>query len=51
MIDIVFGMDGDQHFAHRPDFVNLQESLCGFGDTEQEALDDLRGQELEQEEV
>ena len=43
--EVVYGMDGNQHTAHRTDFVNLQESPCGFGNTEKEALEDLRKQE------
>ena len=32
------GMDGNQHTACFEDFINLQESPCGFGDTEKEAI-------------
>ena len=37
-------MNGDQHCATRPDFVNLQESPAGFGNTEEEAIRDLNEQ-------
>ena len=43
--DVIYGQDGDQYIAHRPDFINLQESPCGFGDTEEEAKSDLIKQE------
>ena len=42
---LIFGIDGNQATCHRGDFVNLQESLCGFGNTNEEALADLREQE------
>lgn len=45
--DFVIGMDGNAVFCHRLDFTNLQESLCGFGDTRDEALADLLRQEQE----
>ena len=34
-------MDGKAWCATRPDFVNLQESLAGFGETEAEAIENL----------
>ena len=43
--DIATGLDGNQYFAHRRDFINLQESLAGFGDTPEEAIEDLKKQE------
>ncbi len=45
--DVVYGIDGDQHTCVRGDFENLQESLCGFGNTEEDALEDLIRQEKE----
>lgn len=35
------GMDGDQHTAKFEDFINLAESICGFGDTQELAVFDL----------
>lgn len=35
---IVLGTDGDQHTATFDDFFNLQESPCGFGNTQREAV-------------
>lgn len=35
-------MDGDKFCATRRDFINLQESLAGFGDTEKEAIEHLK---------
>ena len=43
----IYGMDGNQHTCQRPDFVNLAESLCGFGDTQEKAKADLLRQEQE----
>ena len=43
--NIVYGQDGNQYTAHRYDFINLQESPCGFGNNHQEAIDDLIRQE------
>lgn len=34
-------VDGDQYYAHLEDFENLQESFCGWGETELEAIQDL----------
>jgi len=34
-------MDGNKWCAVQKDFINLQESLAGYGDTEQEARDNL----------
>lgn len=34
-------MDGDKFCAVKPDFVNLQESPAGFGDTKNEAIKNL----------
>ena len=42
---IIYGIDGDQYTAYREDFINLQESCCGFGNNHQEALEDLLSQE------
>lgn len=39
---VTYKQDGNQVCAHLNDFVNLQESPAGFGDTEEEALADLR---------
>lgn len=41
LIGIQLGEDGDQKTAHRYDFVNLQESPCGFGCDYLEAMADL----------
>lgn len=38
-------MNGNQHCATRPDFVNLQESPAGFGDTKEDAIKDLERNE------
>ena len=38
-------MDGDSYYARRLDFQNLQESCCGFGNSESEAVIDLIKQE------
>ena len=43
--NIVYGVDGDLYTAYRNDFVNLQESCCGYGNNHQEAVDDLIRQE------
>lgn len=40
-ISYIIEHDGDAWVAHRSDFVDLQESLAGFGDTPLEALVDL----------
>ena len=40
-IGVVLKMDGSQWFAHRRDFVNLQESPAGFGYTALEAMSEL----------
>ena len=40
-IGIVLGVDGDQKTAHKSDFINLQESPCGFGNTYLEAMSNL----------
>lgn len=45
--DEVFGTDGNKFTCRRPDFVNLQESLCGFGDTMEEAKADLLKHEFD----
>lgn len=39
--NIVFGLDGNQYTAHFDEFLNLQESPCGFGDTPEEAVKHL----------
>ena len=41
---IVIGKDGNQVTAHFRDFINLQLSDCGFGDTERDAVLDLKKQ-------
>lgn len=38
---IQLGMDGDQHTAVFNSFFNLQESPCGFGSTQKEAIKNL----------
>lgn len=43
--DITVELDGNAWCAKRHDFVNLQESLAGFGDTQVDAVKDLRRQE------
>lgn len=40
-IQIIFKLDGDAWCAHYPWFINLQESAVGFGDTPQEAFQNL----------
>lgn len=35
-------MDGDQFCAVKPDFINLQESPVGFGNTKKEAIQALK---------
>ena len=42
----VLSKDGNQWCATRQDFVNLQESLAGFGDEPHDAMIDLLQQEL-----
>ena len=44
--NVFYGKDGNMFTAKRSDFVNLQESLCGFGSIEDEALRDLIRQEI-----
>lgn len=41
---VIVQMNGDQHCATRPDFINLQESPAGFGDTRDDAIKDLEAQ-------
>lgn len=43
--DFIYGEDGNQITCFRPDFIDLQESHCGFGDTLEEAKADLIRQE------
>ncbi len=38
----IISKDGNQICATLPDFINLQESPAGFGDTEDDAIDSLR---------
>lgn len=38
-------MDGDKWCATRKDFTNLQESPAGFGDTQEEAINNLKANE------
>ena len=38
---IIFGVDGDQKTAYFDDFINLQESPCGFGNTQKDAVEHL----------
>jgi len=40
-VGCVLGVDGDRKTATRRDFENLQESLCGFGETYLHAMSDL----------
>lgn len=37
-IEYQVGMDGNAWYCHGLDFVNLQESLVAFGETEDEAI-------------
>jgi hypothetical protein len=37
---VVLSCDGDQFCVHGLDFINLVESVAGFGDTPHEALED-----------
>ena len=38
---IIFGVDGNQRTAYFDDFINLQESPCGFGNTQKDAVEEL----------
>jgi hypothetical protein len=40
-VGVILGVDGDQKTATRKDFINLQESPCGFGKTYLSAMSDL----------
>lgn len=40
-ISIVLGVDGNQYTAVFDNFINLQESPCGFGSTQKEAVEEL----------
>ena len=40
-VGIELGIDGNQCFARRNDFEDLQQSDCGFGDTYLDAMADL----------
>lgn len=40
-LGIELGVDGNAKTAHRTDFINLQESPCGFGETYLEAISAL----------
>lgn len=46
---VIYEEDGDQWCAKREDFVDLQQSLAGFGNTKEEALADLEKKEAEAE--
>ena len=39
--EVVYEIDGNQWCAHFDDFINLQESHAGFGDTKEQALEEL----------
>lgn len=41
VIGVDLGMDGNQRYARGLNFINLQESPCGFGDSYLEAMADL----------
>lgn len=41
MRTVIYEQDGNQRCAHFSDFVNLQVSNAGFGDTDAEALKEL----------
>lgn len=43
--DINYQIDGNMWMATRPDFINVQESLAGFGETQELAKLDLERQE------
>lgn len=43
-VGCLLGIDGDQKTATRIDFLDIQESPCGFGDTYLEAMADLTKQ-------
>lgn len=43
--EVLYGIDGNQYTCHRLDFINLHESPCGFGDTQEQAYQDLLKQE------
>ena len=45
--NIIVVMDGNSYCAYREGFINLQESTAGFGDTVQEAVENLKNNELE----
>lgn len=45
--DVIYELDGNQWCAHRIDFIDLQNSLAGFGDTQNDALKDLLAKESE----
>lgn len=38
---VVYEMDGNQWCAHYENFINLQESPCGFGNTQEKARQEL----------
>lgn len=40
--DILVELDGNSWCAHSDDFINLQESIAGFGDTPRDAVADYR---------
>jgi hypothetical protein len=40
--DVIMKLDGNKWCAHREDFTNLQECNAGFGDTPQEAYEELK---------
>ena len=42
--DIDVELDGDSWCAHHEDFIDLMESVAGFGNTPQEAVEDYRRQ-------
>lgn len=42
--DIDVKLDGDSWCAHGGDFIDLQESIAGFGDTPNSAVEDYRKQ-------
>ena len=43
-LGIIIGQDGNQKTAHKADFIDLQNSPCGFGDTYLDAMTDLAKQ-------
>ena len=43
-MEFILGEDGNQKTAVKINFIDLQNSPCGFGDTDKEAINHLCGQ-------